>query len=307
MSEFMGVTHLVNLMHQEVYGRDLLKQEALIFDKLVIANLRVFLGNRKTFKEYLKDIDWLMEQEIVVGAEELLEGKQLVLSLESEIYHQLTHLQFELVKRLERRKRKKEKQKTNFISMTEKASDDEARWLSLLLRQSLNLEAYPVTTQNPVPPVRSTKGDVVEIILKKLPVPDDKTPWEQILEFRSDPDSRNKFLGLREWASEVARMKLNPNEVEQKLESLVSSYEEHMKLHKIKTRWDSIKTIVLAEAGFITGGWLTGLGALPGIAGMIATPLYSIKQRNISLAEEERKAPGKEIAYIIKAKRNFGS
>jgi hypothetical protein len=100
-------------------------------------------------------------------------------------------------------------------------------------------------------------------------------------------------------------MKLKPSEVEEKLEALLSSYEEHMRLHRIKTRWDILRTLVLAEVGFITGGWLTGLGALPGIAGMVTAPLYSVKQRKMALLEEERKAPGKEVAYIIKAKETF--
>ncbi len=60
------------------------------------------------------------------------------------------------------------------------------------------------------------------------------------------------------------------------------------------------------EAGFITSGWLAGLGALPGIAGMIITPIYSLRQRSIALLAEELKAPGREVAYIPKAKRTFG-
>jgi len=114
-------------------------------------------------------------------------------------------------------------------------------------------------------------------------------------------------MALREWTSEVAKMKLSPNEVEEKLEALLSSYEDHMRLHKMKFRWDTLKTIILAETGFITRGWLTGLGALPRIVGMVAAPLYSIRQHKLSLLAEERKAPGKEIAYIIKAKEVFGS
>src|ERR1041385_8570187 len=124
--------------------------------------------------------------------------------------------------------------------------------------------------------------EVLEIVLKKIPVPERDTPWEKIIEFRQDPDSKRKFNALRNWMSEVARMQLSPNEVEVKLETLISDYSQHMSVHRIKTNLDSLKTIVIAEAGLITSGWLTGLGALPGIAGMIISPLYSLKQRKLA-------------------------
>jgi hypothetical protein len=38
---------------------------------------------------------------------------------------------------------------------------------------------------------------------------------------------------------------------------------------------------------------------------MIANPLYSIKQRRIELTSAELKAPGKELAYIIKSNESF--
>jgi hypothetical protein len=39
---------------------------------------------------------------------------------------------------------------------------------------------------------------------------------------------------------------------------------------------------------------------------MVATPWYTIKQRQVTLMEEERKAPGKEVAYVVKANEVFG-
>jgi hypothetical protein len=281
-----------------------------MFDKIAIASLYALLRNPGYFGEEIevdfKDIDWLIEHGVVVEAEKLLEGKELITSPESEIFHGLTHLQNELLRRKEKKKRRTNRQKDEFLALAREAADSEARMLSILIRQSCNLEAYPVASKYPtVVAPQADKSEVLEIVLHKLPMPDEQTSWEQLLEFRNDPDSRHRFLALRQWTSDIARMRLNPNEVEEKLEVLIAGYEDHMKLHKIKTRWDTLKTIVLAEAGFITGGWLTGLGALPGIAGMVASPIYSIRQHKLSLLGEERKAPGKEIAYVIKAKKTF--
>jgi hypothetical protein len=178
---------------------------------------------------------------------------------------------------------------------------------SIELTEGVGVDAYPILPD--IAPgtekTRSNKDEVMEIVINAMPIPDDTTPWEQIIEFRNDPDSQSKFLTLKNWINEVARMKLEANEVEDKLKALINDYTNHMKVHKIKTKLDTLKTIVLTEAGLITSGWLTGLGALPGVVGMVITPLYSMKQRQVALLEEEQKAPGREIAYIIKSRESF--
>src|SRR5260370_10597707 len=148
------------------------------------------------------------------------------------------------------------------------------------------MEAYPILSSEPTnQDIRANKNEVLDITLNSLPVPDDSTPWEQILEFRSDPDSLTKFTALRNWMSDVARMRIRPSEIQQKLESLISDYVAHMRLHKMKTVLETLRTIVIAEAGFLAGQSFAGLGRLPTVAGMIMTPVYSIRQRRIALLE----------------------
>lgn len=184
------------------------------------------------------------------------------------------------------------------------------RAVSIELRETKGLDTYPVLLKNPPPPKHSesaTSSDVIEVALNALPIPDENTTWEQIFEFRLDPDSRHKFLALKNWANDVAKTSIRANEVTERLEYLIGDYRRHMENHKIKTKLATIRTIVLAEIGLMTSGWLSGLGAIPAIAGMLAAPLYSIKQMRVSLLDEEGKAPGKEIAYIIKAQQEFSN
>ena len=42
----------------------------------------------------------------------------------------------------------------------------------------------------------ANKADVIRIVIKALPIPDANTPWEQIIEYRSDPGSFEKVLRL---------------------------------------------------------------------------------------------------------------
>lgn len=188
------------------------------------------------------------------------------------------------------------------------AYDYYARGISIELRELKGLDAYPILMLN-MPFLKQSQAsnptDIIDVTFNALPVPDENTSWEHILDFRRDQESKSKFLALKNWTNEVARMQLEPREVADKLESLINDYRQHMEAHRIKTRLDTLKTIVVAEAGFITSGWLAGLGGLPGIVGMVVTPLYSIKQRRVALLQEELKAPGREVAYIVKAREEF--
>jgi hypothetical protein len=89
--------------------------------------------------------------------------------------------------------------------------------MSVQLRLLDQVDAYPVWA-----PELAAKGksDAIKIVLRSLPLPDEKTPWEQILEYRNDPDSRQKFFALRNWMSDVARSNLTPIEIGEKFNFL---------------------------------------------------------------------------------------
>lgn len=174
------------------------------------------------------------------------------------------------------------------------------RSVSIELRELYQVEAYPLLSNVSLSPIKSQgeKTDVIQIVLKSLPIPDDLTSWEQIIEYRSDTDSQHKWLDLRNWMGEVARGELTPVEVEEKLEYLISQYQRHMKLHKMKANQGVTQTILVSSAelaeNFIKFKW-----------GQIVKNLFSIKQRNIALMEGELTSPGSEVAYIIKAQESF--
>jgi hypothetical protein len=171
-------------------------------------------------------------------------------------------------------------------------------WGSVLRKQGLS--AYPLLPVAIPNSRENSKTNVVEIVLKSLPMPSEDTAWEQIFEYRDDPDSIAKFLDLRNWMNDVARAKLTPTEVEEKLEYLVSQFERNMKLHKMKTEAGIIETTVVSTAEFLEDmvkfKW-----------GKIAKAAFSFRQKKIALMEGELTAPGSEVAYIVKAKDTFGN
>ena len=144
----------------------------------------------------------------------------------------------------------------------------------------------------------ATKHDVVRIALNALPTPDEQTPWEQIIEYREDHASQDKFLDLRNWMSEVARGDLTTPEVEEKLEYLLSRYRRHMNVHKMKSNTSMFETVVVTTADVL--GNLTSFQW-----GKAAQALFSFKHRKVDLLEGELKAEGSEVAYIMKARNVF--
>jgi hypothetical protein len=178
----------------------------------------------------------------------------------------------------------------------------QTRMFSIELREIDGLDAYPLLSAN-IPIAADalpTKADVVRIALNSLPSPDESTPWEQIMEYRSDPDSQSKFLALRHWMSEVARAQLSPSELEEKLEYLIEQYRQHMKLHRMKTNIGTLETVVTTSAEV--------LGDLVSFKwGKAAEALFSLKRRREELLEGELTSPGNEVAYIVKARETFNA
>jgi hypothetical protein len=174
------------------------------------------------------------------------------------------------------------------------------RMNSISLREAQGLDAYPVLSS--IIPMSmhkaNTKSDVIRLVLNSLPVPDELTPWEYIIEYRSDPDSYGKFLALRNWMSEISRQNLPAHEVEDKLEYLLYEYRKQLELHKIKAHRGTLEAIVIASAEF-----------LEDIANKkftkLAQGLFTAKQKQIELLEGELTAAGREVAYIVKAQDTF--
>lgn len=174
------------------------------------------------------------------------------------------------------------------------------RLASIQLRELNKIDAYSVfhLPFSPLQKPQVSKSEIVEITLNALPEPDDLTSWEQIIEYRSDADSQGKFLALRNWMSDIARVNLTPAEIEEKLEWLVYDYQRHLKLHKLKTHNGVLETILTTGAEILENmvkfNW-----------SKVAKAMFSLKQRQAALMEGEMNSPGNEVAYILKTRETF--
>lgn len=324
----MGDPEVAHLM-----DTSLLKREALMFSRIAIPTLHEILSSRGESSEFQRvcaELAWLHEREIVFEPE--FAAKNQILNDEyqgqidslrqhgKDVIRQIFGLDLDELEATRKDKTKIPEVRKKLDKLSEMSADDLmaifessdlldsvmlmtgslTRMMSIELRELMHLEAFPVLTRR-IPAAdnrQANKGDVVEIVLNALPVPDESTAWERILEYRNDPESLSKFLSLRNWMNKVARSGLTTVEVEDELEFLVDQYEQHLKLHRMKTKTGSFETIIVAGAEFFEDLAKRNFSKL-------AKGMFALRHREIALLEQELAAPGREVAYVISAREQF--
>jgi hypothetical protein len=283
MRELVAVKPLSDILKANSFKRDL-----LLFDQVIYPMTEEFLPPRQLYEAKLLRADiteweWVHEQGLF--REESLSSVVLAIGDDRIVA---------LVDRFCNAAR------TGLRLAVNELEEMFVRLVSLQLRQKENTEAYPIFSNSfPVTQTSlATRSDVMAIVLAALPVPDDLSPWEQIIDYRNDADSVGKFLAIRNWINEVARGALTPVEIEQKLEYLLSEYQRHLDFHKMKTSRSMLEILVVSAAELLEDTVKFKWGKL-------AKGLFAIKKRRVDLLEAELTGPGSELAYIIKAHETF--
>jgi hypothetical protein len=145
----------------------------------------------------------------------------------------------------------------------------------------------------------SKKGNITQIVLSKLPLPNNETPWEQIIDYRNDPENQKNLLNLRRWIRKTSTEdSFSALEIEEELEWLMNEFQNHMNFHKMKANTEILEVMVKAPFEIIES--LVRLKF-----SKISEPLFALKKRQINFLEAELNAPGREMSYIIKTRDTF--
>lgn len=178
--------------------------------------------------------------------------------------------------------------------------DISVRLDAIELRKHNNDEFYPAVRTNATYSVPTEKkSNIIQFLLNDIPQPDINTPWEQIVDFRSDENVKNKYLALINWINKVSNSSGSLSDIKDEYEYLYNDYIKHFKLHKLKYNNTILELIVTAGAGMLMA--LQSGEFIPSFKNLLQMNLSHIK-----LMEEESKIPGKEVAYIYHAKKEFG-
>lgn len=142
--------------------------------------------------------------------------------------------------------------------------------------------------------IDSIKSNTLNFLLSEIPEPDDSISFEQLFDFKRDPDTQKKFYRLMTWANEVSTGQLTKNEIEDKYKELLFEYSESYRIHKMKYKLSIME--IISTVG-------TQLASLK--FDEINKTILSIKRSELSLMEAEASFPGKQLAYIHKTNGHF--
>lgn len=180
---------------------------------------------------------------------------------------------------------------TNFVDDSE---NDVTRVSSILLNKLTNDQLVPLI-QNDFSIGVSQNSKVLEVVLSKIPIPDANVSWQQIIDYRADPDSIKKFNALRVWIQDISTMDYSKNEISDRIDYLLNDYESHLNFHKLKHTHSTLRVWVTTVAEIAES--LVRLKF-----SKIAETVFTLSEKNLELYEAELQAPGREIAYISKAR-----
>lgn len=303
MPQFVGVT----LPHFAV--RDL-KRNALLFEQIVIFELPALVRLCRGREDYqghegpivAKTLEWLEEQGVIVGiTAENLGAMSVNATPTAEAFR--SQINEAMSRYIAESERASIPVLPSEVGSGDFIGDVMARAIALSLRDGKGVDAVstivPHALVDKLVPSAQGLGGVVRVILEGLPVPEETTTWEAIIEFRSDATAMAKLLGLRRWMNQMATSSIAPRHLDQEIEWLLHEYEEHMRLHQLKINKGTLEMVVTLAAGLVEDVVKLKFRDAMGL-------LFERTHRRIALMEAERSAPGRELAYLSKARSAFG-
>ena len=327
MEQYIGITSWTPVKSQLAFSMfdksdniiNELKRNLLFFDRILIPevneNIEIVKKNIKDFTKHnlnieyiINELEWLVEHELVFESNFLYEKDLKKIhddapDFEKEDILYATGLAFVANKfLLNLPKHIKEKNYDYAVKDIIFKNEYFARALSFFLNREPGKFTVPLLSElSSLDFLKKTKkSEIVRIILDDFPIPDELTPWEEILQFKSKHDIKHQYLGFRVFLSELAQSKLSLNEIEEKIIFMLNEYKDQLKLHNLKTRLTKIESSFLVVPEFLENIIRLKFGAA-------AKSLLKIEHNKIITIESETSLKGREVAYMVSAKHHFTS
>jgi hypothetical protein len=287
-----------------------LKRQALFFDQICIYNLDFYFEQLKKGPLYQKhkpwldelgsEIQWLFEQDVIIDLDKAYTELPKISSDEIQnVRTRQVNDTFDLITRYLK------KGDIGTDKLVENLIEGDAIQLREYVLKFSNSKDYHVVSdlklkdyQYDIP--NSRMPDVVEIVISNLPIPSMTTSWEKIIDYRQEPQTQRNLVALRRWISKIVSSDLPTSEIEEEYKWLVNEYQSHMRLQKLKADTETLQTVVKLPFELLEDLIKLRLSK-------VVEPFFALRKREIQLMEAELNAPGREIAYILKAREAFPS
>ena len=249
----------------DVRSAPFLKRQALLFDQIAIIDLPFLIEtlshqSNDQSRQYGAELEWLMTQGIIYepdypkttwgGLEELFEkltadtrcDKKMISLVQQTLKDEITCLE-DLRNSIDLMLRTGSFENSNTERFTRNlhlqiANASQVRqaayWLSAVKgNRTVLVRSLPdydfVLNQRCNGSLSLGSGPTAHV-----PVLQEDTSWEKIVEFRTDPDSRRRLNDLVHWVHSLASSAKSRDDVQEELSYLRSRYEHAFKLHKLE-------------------------------------------------------------------------
>ena len=146
------------------------------------------------------------------------------------------------------------------------------------------------------------KHGVYKFMLNDLPLPSGMTPWQDIVDYKSEKDNLRRLATFRNWMNKVLKEEYSENELVDEYEAHYREFEAAIDRHKIKRSRTTLEVLLVALPDIAED--LIKV-RLKNIGEKIYKGLFDARREMVSLSEAEAGAPGREIAYQFFTKEQF--
>ena len=137
-----------------------------------------------------------------------------------------------------------------------------------------------------------------KIVISEMPQVAERTPWDDVLAYRSEDRTQHLARNLRIWIRKSLSNEWSEDDARDEIRELVYQYEEHMRLAHLKAKKGPVEFNVTGIANITEDLIKLRFAQLGKIASVV-------RERHVQLREEETKASGREIALFPDLKTRF--
>lgn len=134
-------------------------------------------------------------------------------------------------------------------------------------------------------------GEVIQLAIRKVSMPDERTPWADILALKEDRDLQERARKLRLWSSKILKPGMTLAEADEYVKDSLSDYENYLRAHRMKFVSGSLESAVVGASEV-----LEELAKLK--IGKLAARLFSARATQAEMLLSEMKAPGRELSLV---------
>lgn len=155
---------------------------------------------------------------------------------------------------------------------------------------------FPFKPSEPADPKQriSKRQNVLSVIINNFPEPDPDLPLEDIVAFKLDEETKQKYRRLWTWVRTVSEKPLDSFDIAEEIEHLLTDYSYH--LNRLSKRKNYSRFQILATAA---GDVLENVVKMK--FGAAIKTAFELRNTTINAADEELKLPGSELAYLKEA------